>query len=335
VTDQGESGLHDDLKKELRSHYGPAVAFGVHLASFSRWGIGGSAWARLVASSPDDVSWAVKWSKRRGVPWLVVGTTANLLFDSDGLQGLVIQLGPDFAVLKSLDDGRIYCGASATARDLAEFAAENALTGLEHIVGIPGTLGGLLTMNGGSQRQSIGESVESVTALDSSGREHILSREECKFLYRESRFQSQDLVILSLEVALRRGSKREIRARMDSILADRRSKFPESERNCGSTFLSDPAMYRDVGPPGFVIENCGLKGMRVGDAQVSLQHANFVNNLGSATSADVLAVIHSVGALVLERTGYRLKAEAIFVRTDMRLVRADEAAALMFGQPSE
>src|SRR5690606_10000391 len=146
---------------------------------------------------------------------------------------------------------------------------------------IPGTIGGLICMNGGSQRKGIGESVIQVHSVDRNGAIVIRRGADCNFEYRNSIYQSADEILLSARLKFNRSiSKFETRRRMLSILSERRKKFPQKYPNCGSVFKSNPSMYEVVGPPGQVIESLGFKGMKSGGAMVSPQHANFIVNTG-------------------------------------------------------
>ena len=198
------------------------------------------------------------------------------------------------------------------------------LTGIERTCGIPGTLGGLICMNGGSQRHGIGEVIVSVTSVDAEGAIRHRSREDCAFAYRHSVFQSNNEVIagamLRLEPAADRGA---VRREMLEILGSRRRKFPQKEPNCGSVFVSNPAMYAEYGPPGAMIERLGFKECRVGGAMVSPHHANFIVNVGNATAIDVLSLIAKIKVAVLADTGYAMEVEARFVTVEGEILPAD------------
>ena len=196
------------------------------------------------------------------------------------------------------------------------------LTGLEHTIGIPGTLGGLVMMNGGSQRKGIGENVTRVSIVDAEGATFRLSREDCAFSYRHSALQGSGSVVVEVELCCPQGNLAKVRSEMINDLRTRRRKFPRKQPNCGSVFLSTAEMHASVGPPGKIIEDAGLKGMRIGQAEVSQQHANFIVNLGGASSADVLTLIRHVRQKVRERIGFELDCEVCYVSPDGMLLPA-------------
>ena len=184
-------------------------------------------------------------------------------------------------------------------------------------------------MNGGSLRQSIAEVVTEVASLDQAGNTLVRNRSECRFGYRSSLFQTEDEWVVSarLKMVSALGSAT-VRRRMLAILGDRRRKFPTRMPSCGSTFISDPAVYAELGPPGAIVERFGFKGRCLGQAQVSPLHANFIVNRGGATAADVLALIAVIQRTVQAQTGHLLRAEARYVHPLGEVVPADRAAAL-------
>ena len=172
-------------------------------------------------------------------------------------------------------------------------------------------------MNGGRQRKGIGDVVETVTSVALDGAVITRPARDCRFAYRRSIFQVNGEVIAGARLALRAGAERRaLRREMAAIMADRRRKFPRKQPNCGSVFVSNPAMHAEYGPPGAIIERLGLKGRRIGGAQISHQHANFIVNLGAATARDVLALVTETRETVFRETGYPMQVEARFVAPD-------------------
>jgi UDP-N-acetylmuramate dehydrogenase len=192
---------------------------------------------------------------------------------------------------------------------LARAAGLAGLTGLEHTAGIPGTVGGLAAMNGGSLGRSIGERIRTVRCLDECGRVVELDGGACGFAYRRSVFLDKPWVITEAVLELEKGDTAAIAGAMRGILRERRSKYPRRMPNCGSVFKSHPAIYARYGPPGKVIEELGFKGTRIGDAEVSRLHANFIVNHGRARAADVRALIGLIGERVYDKTGVRMECE--------------------------
>lgn len=307
------SQITPDIRQTIANTFGGSAAFDVSLKEISRWKIGGIAQVVLTPKSVHELQSILSKVNGWQLPYVVIAGTSNLLFDSNGLDAIAIQIGSALSQV-SIHNFEIVAEAGIWVPCLARKAMQAGFTGLEHTCGIPGTLGGLVYMNGGSQRKGIGDSVQFVETLDSSGSLHRYSREECEFAYRHSAFQSKDEIIIRVGLRLEKAkSKQAVHQEMLKILRDRSKKFPRRYPNCGSTFVSNPVMYIEFGPPGKVIEECGLKGFSVGDAKVTKHHANFINNMGVATSENVLEVIDYVRETVYRKTGYLMQVEAQYV----------------------
>lgn len=297
--------------------------FNAPLSDQSSWRIGGPADLLVEPACPKQVETVIKYASRRNVPLLVIGQGTNLLFADAGLRGIVLKIGRNMSHL-SISGNRIVVGAGLWVPQLARKAMLAGLSGLEHTIGIPGTIGGLVMMNGGSHRKGIGENVVRVTAVDRDGALVQLSREECAFSYRHSALQERGSVLVEIELECPFGDSRQIRQEMLVDLRERRRKFPRKQPNCGSVFLSTAEMHATVGPPGKIIEEAGLKGERIGRAEVSHRHANFIVNLGGATAADVLKLIAHIRKRVSEKTGFELRCEVRYVGSDGRILPADQ-----------
>lgn len=301
--------IFDDLNLEFPH----IVKKNVPLNEISRWRIGGMAEIVISPRDIEELARLREWLYKREVPNVVFGATSNLLFDDNGLQAVAIHISENFASVKISDDF-ITAGPGVWVPGLARKTMLKGLKGLEHTIGIPGTLGGLVCMNGGSQRKGIGEHVYEVIAVDVYGNIKKYTPDECQFGYRKSIFQFNNDVIAEVKLKLEKSiSVATQRREMLKILQDRRNKFPLKLPNCGSVFVSNPVMYENYGPPGKVIEQVGLKGTRIGDAEICMQHANFIVNLGKAKSSDVLTLINIARNTVYKETGYLMAVEAKFV----------------------
>lgn len=324
-------GMQSLLLDRLEAAVPGATRTDVDLAQLSRWRIGGRAAAVVEPRDAVEVAGVMSALHGTSIPVLVVGEMSNILFDSRGFDGVVIRIGDAMSNFH-VDRRWIRAQAGVAVPKLARVAALRGLSGIEHAVGIPGTLGGLVLMNGGTRRRGIGENVERVVCIDSSGRTVELRQSECGFDYRWSSLQRRNLVVVEVILRLDRGNSQVIQSAVSDILAERAAKFPADHPNCGSTFLSDPAMYASVGPPGRAIEEAGLKGLRVGDAQISTKHANFLLNLGTATSDDVLALIATIRSVVFERSGHLMNCEVKYVAPTGEIRPAHEAADQRWGK---
>lgn len=328
-----QQALRAALVELARQDIGP-YRFDEPLAQHCTWKIGGPANLLVAPERIEQIQRVVAFTHQQGIPLVVIGQGSNLLFADAGLRGVVLKLGSNFARLQ-IEGQRILAEAGVWVPQLARLAARAGLTGLEHTIGIPGTVGGLVLMNGGSQRQAIGSCVRRVEILERDGTAASLTPEECHFAYRHSALQARGAVVLGLELECQPGDLRSIRAAMLNDLRERRRKFPRKEPNCGSVFLSTSEMHATVGPPGKIIEEAGLKGTRIGAAEVSLRHANFIVNRGGAKAADVLALIAHIRQIIATRIGFDLGCEVRYVSAEGLIAPAHLAADVVQTSPVE
>lgn len=317
-----------DLLSELEEICPGGVLRDVPLATISRWKIGGSANLVIRPRSTEALARLRSFFHDRRQAHLVIGATSNLLFADEGLRVPCIQIGRDFSSV-SVEATRIVAEAGVWVPGLALLAMRHGLAGIVHTCGVPGTIGGLVCMNGGTQRKGIGDHLDTVVSVAEDGTILSRVRAECGFAYRRSIFQDNSEIIAGVTLGLEPGADRgALRREMLEILASRRGKFPQKLPNCGSVFVSNPAMYADYGPPGAVIEKLGFKGRRIGDALVSPVHANFIVNAGAATARDTLALIAEIREAAHRETGYLMEVEARFVTSDGRILPADGGAEM-------
>lgn len=306
-----EETYREPLNQLVKAGIGPCV-FDASLAEHASWQIGGPADLLVEPKTADQVATAVRFARSHHVPLIVIGQGTNLLFDDAGLCGIVLKLGHNLSRVQ-IAENRMTVEAGAWVPGLARQAMLAGLVGLEHTIGIPGTIGGLVLMNGGSQGRGIGDIVRRVWIVDYEGKQAVLTRQECSFSYRQSALQGTGAIVVKVELECDRAQPQQIRQLMLKDLRERRRKFPRKQPNCGSVFLSSSEMHASVGPPGKVIEEAGLKGVRIGNAEVSRQHANFIVNLGGATSKDVLSLIAHIRQVVHDRIGFDLCCEVRYV----------------------
>lgn len=235
---------------------------------------------------------------------MILGAGSNILAPDQGLDTVVIETRTNMNQAQRLEDGTITAQCGMTMARLATIAMEHGYTGLEFAHGIPGTVGGGVYMNAGAYGGEMQQVVTNVTAMDRKGHMLELPAEELRLSYRHSRFMEENLVILSATVRLQKGEREEIRAKMAELMTRRRTSQPLEYPSAGSTFKRPVGGYAAA-----LIEASGLKGLRVGDAQVSEKHAGFVVNRGRATSHDVLELMKQVQEKVQADSGICLEPE--------------------------
>ena len=266
--------------------------------------VGGPAEILFSPAGEGELLFAVREAKRAGAPFRIIGNGSNLLVLDGGLPGLTIRLGEAFSKI-SVNGTQIRAQAGALLCRVAAAARDASLTGLEFASGIPGSAGGGMAMNAGAYGGQLSDVFEGCRALDpETGIISALGPAEMALGYRESAALSRGLIVTEAAFRLTAGDRSAIQAKMDDLSARRREKQPLNLPSAGSTFKRPEGYFA-----GALIEQAGLKGLRVGGACVSEKHAGFVVNDRGATAQDVLDLIRLVQARVLEHSGVRLETE--------------------------
>ena len=270
--------------------------------------IGGPAALMALPRTVGEAKAAVKAARALEVEPFFLGNGSNLLVADGGYPGFVVKLAGDFDQIREVNRG-LEAGSAVLLSRLSNALLGRGLTGLEFAGGIPGSVGGAVTMNAGAYGGEIAQVLESAAFLDESGEVRTLPAPECGFGYRKSVFSDRKCLILKARFHLEQGGPAAIKARMEELAAKRREKQPLEYPSAGSMFKRPPGHFAAA-----LIDQCGLKGLTVGGAQVSEKHAGFVVNRGGATCADVLALVDQVKEEVLRQTGVELEMEVKVLR---------------------
>ncbi|MFY9442421.1 MAG: UDP-N-acetylmuramate dehydrogenase [Bacillota bacterium] len=297
----------DAVTRELMSTTRGTLLVSEPMSSHTSFRIGGPADVFFVPSDEEDIRVALRSCSQHGVPVTVIGGGTNLLVSDLGIEGLVLRIEGCLAQV-TVQGNYITAGAGAPLCRVASVAAEHSLTGLEFAVGIPGTVAGAVAMNSAAHGRSMSDVVSSVRVLRLDGTEVVLQANECEFGEKTSVFQRGELIILEVILRLSAGDQEEIRRLRDRYARDRRAKQPLNYPSAGCVFRNPAG-----GGAGRYIDQAGCKGLRVGDAEVSRLHANFIVNLGCATASDVTQLIEQVQKLVIDKVGVRLEPEIRFI----------------------
>jgi len=290
-----------ELKKIL-----PNVQENISLRSYTTFEIGGNARYFLTAEETDEIIKGVKIAKEFGLPLFILGKGSNLLISDKGFDGLVIKVANCEFEVNNL---KVKVGAGMDLSSLVTKLIDVELSGLEWAAGIPGTVGGAIRGNAGAFGSSIKDFAERVGVLDSNLEIKDYFLEDCNFNYRESVFKNnKNLIILEVVFRLERGEKKEIEKKVKDCLDFRREKHPLSFPSAGSVFKNPENISA-----GELIEKSGLKGKKVGKAQVSEKHTNFIINLGGATAENVLELINLIKKEVKEKFKIELEEEIKFL----------------------
>ena len=274
------------------------------LSKHTSFKIGGPAEFFVKPSSTEQVSEIINYCNEKNVPLLPLGKGSNVLVSDNGINGVVMYFGSDFGKIELIDENTIYCEAGAGLAALCNFALENELTGLEFAYGIPGSVGGAVFMNAGAYGGEIKDVIVYADHVDKNGKAGKFTGEELEMSYRHSVYSGKEYFITGAAFKLKKGEKAEIKAKMDDFIGRRFDKQPMDKPSAGSTFKRPEGAFASA-----LIDQCGLKGYRVGGAEVSTKHAGFVVNIGGATCEDVLRLIKDVQEKVKNDTGFLLEPE--------------------------
>jgi len=271
------------------------------LKNHSTFEIGGLARYFVVAKNKEEILGAIKFAEDKNLPYFVFGSGSNILFGDDGYNGVAIKINDSKFVIR---DSNIIANSGTLLSQIIMAATEAGLSGLEWGIGIPGTIGGCVAGNCGAFGKCISESIKKIKTLDKE-----YSKEECGFCYRDSKFKNIDnkKVILEIELELKKDNKEKIKQEIKNNLMQRKDRIPP-QPSIGCIFKNPKPLAA-----GKLIEECGLKGAKVGDAQISGLHADIIVNLGNAKAEDVLELIKLCKEKVKEKFKIDLEEEIVII----------------------
>lgn len=307
---------HDAFEADLRACVGDGAVFPDEpLSRHTSFRVGGPAEWLVEVDGAICAARVQSLCRRAGIPLRILGRGSNVLVSDRGVCGVVAVIGRRFSRVE-VQGTRIVAQAGATLAAVADAACRRSLTGFEFARGIPGTVGGAAIMNAGAYGDEFKDVAVEVLCLDSDGSIATVSAHEAAWGYRSSMMGSLGYTVLEATLELRSGDSVAIRERMDDLARRRAEKQPLDFFSAGSTFKRPEGHFA-----GALVEEAGLRGYRVGDAQVSEKHAGFVVNRGNATAADIMQVIRDVQTSVLKTSGVLLEPEVRFWGFDGEMER--------------
>jgi UDP-N-acetylmuramate dehydrogenase len=302
----------------LRQRFGPALRVNEPMARHTWLRVGGPADALVTVARLEELRELLAWSAANRIPCLVLGGGSNLLVRDGGVRGVVLRLagefGSDTSVTTHAAGGELRAGAAVPLAQIVRMAVGAGLSGLESLAGIPGTLGGAIRMNAGTRQGCIADTLARLTLVDGTGSLQQRARAALPFAYRrlEMAAEREPVVIVSASFVLQGDEPEALAARVADHISRRRRSQPLDYPSAGCFFKNPPQ-----GPgAGELIDRAGLKGRRIGDAEVSRRHANFIVNCGHATAAEILALAALVAQSVRDRHGIALEPEVHIVGSE-------------------
>ena len=291
-----------DAVSKIITQPGSRIRFGERLAKHTHFGIGGEATAYIEVSTVSELAALARFHKEWNVPVAVIGRGSNLLVSDTGFKGIGIRLVGELAKLE-VDGSVVSVGAGLAQPALSKTMSRGGLSGVEFAFGIPGSVGGALIMNAGAWGSSFGDVVTDVTVMDDTGELTTLTHDEAQFEYRHSGLDTY-FCVTGATLALEPGDVDTITERMQRLFKQKVETQPFVEENAGCMFKNPPG-----DSAGRLIDISGLKGYRIGGAEVSTVHGNFILNIDNATAEDVLKLVAHIQDQVREKTGVSLQTE--------------------------
>lgn len=269
--------------------------------------VGGEAECMAVVETKEELTQLVSYLGRIEQEYFILGNGSNLLVGDKGYRGIIVKLGKRLSAI-GVEKNHIAVGAGALLSKVAYAAKDAGLSGLEFAAGIPGSIGGAIVMNAGAYGGEMKRVVKMVRVINKEGEILTLDNDTMEFGYRTSIIRDRPFIVLGAVLKLTPGNKEEITAKMEELMTQRKSKQPLEYPSAGSTFKRPEGYYA-----GKLIMDAGLRGYRIGGAQVSEKHCGFVINRGGASAADIREVIEEVRERVKDRFHVRLEPEVIFL----------------------
>ena len=286
---------------------GERILFHQPMKEYTTFRVGGEAECLIMIQQEEELAKLIPYFNRIEQDYFILGNGSNLLVGDKGYRGIVLKFDGEMEQI-TVNGTHITAKAGALLSKVAVTARDNGLTGLEFAAGIPGSIGGGIVMNAGAYDGEMKQVVESVRVMDCDGQINVLDNDTMEFGYRTSIIKNRPFIVLEVVLRLAEGDREQIGSRMEELMQLRRSKQPLEYPSAGSTFKRPEGYYA-----GKLIMDAGLRGYRIGGAQVAAKHCGFVINTGKATAADIREVIEEVQQRVRERFHVFLEPEVVFL----------------------
>lgn len=283
------------------------ILFHEPMSKYTTFRVGGEAECILVVQNEDELARLIPYLNQIEQEYFILGNGSNLLVGDKGYRGMVVKFGEEMEQIQ-VEGTRMTVKAGALLSKAAMTAKQHSLTGLEFAAGIPGSIGGGIVMNAGAYEGEMKQVVESVRVMDRDGQILTLDNDTMEFGYRTSIIKNRPFIVVEVVLQLAEGDQEKIAAKMEELAVLRRSKQPLEYASAGSTFKRPEGYYA-----GKLIMDAGMRGYRIGGAQVSDKHCGFIVNTGKATAADIKEVIEEVQERVKERFHVMLEPEIVFM----------------------
>lgn len=279
------------------------IKFDEQLKNYTNFGIGGKADVLVEVKEEYQLVDLIKFNQKNNIETTIIGNGTNILVTDKGIRGCVIIISKNYDRI-SLDGNLLRVSAGSLLSKASKFSFENSLTGMEEVSGIPGSLGGAVAMNAGAYGVEMKDIIKSVRLVSKTGEILEVSNEDMDFSYRHSKVFDDDLVVSEAIFELKEDDKEKIYKKYEDFTNRRVTKQPLDKKSAGSTFKRPVGSFASK-----LIDECGLRGYRKGDCQVSEKHCGFLINIGNASYEEMINFIEEVASIVFEKTGFKLERE--------------------------
>lgn len=296
----------EEIIKNSNLHIGKdRILFNEPMKKHSTFKIGGPAECLIKVENKEELKEILNVVNKNNIPLTILGNGSNILVLDEGIPGITIIIKiEELEISEENENVKIIVGAGEKIGKLGRIFLQKEITGFEEISGIPGTIGGAVRMNAGAHGKEMKDIVKKVKCLDYNGNEKVFLNEEMEFSYRKSKLKKEKYIVTEVELELQKGNKEEINKKMEEYKEYRKEKQPIEFPSAGSTFKRGNDFITAK-----LIEEAGLKGYSIGDAEVSTKHSGFIINKGNATANDVLQLIEYVKEKVYEKFQKKIELE--------------------------
>ena len=282
------------------------ILYNEPMKKYTSFKIGGPAECLIKIQSVEELKNVLKIANENNIKITVIGNGSNVLVLDEGISGITLIIKIEGISFKNVENNKVIVsiGAGEKVSKIGKIFLNNSLSGFEEISGIPGSIGGATRMNAGAHGKEMKDIIKNVTCVDYFGNEKIFSNEDMKFGYRKSILKEEKYIVTKVEIELEKGKTEEIKAKMDEYAKFRKEKQPLESLSAGSTFKRGEDFITSK-----LIDEAGLKGLRIGDAEVSEKHAGFIINKGNAKAKDVLELVNKVKEEVYKKFQKKIELE--------------------------
>lgn len=278
------------------------IQYNVPMSKYTSFKVGGPAECLIKIETLEELKQILEIAQNNNIKTTIIGNGSNILVKDKGIKGIVLKI--EIKKFELSKENELIVGSGNKLGEIAQKLVKEEITGFEFASGIPGTVGGAIRMNAGAHGSEMKDVVKTITYINKNGKINTIENSQAEFEYRKSIFSRNDFIIIEAKMQFSKGNKEEIQAKMQEYLTYRKEKQPIEYPSAGSTFKRGKDFITAK-----LIDGCGLKGYKIGGAQISEKHAGFIINTGNATAEDILRLIEYTKKQVYDKFGKEIEPE--------------------------